>query len=90
MNDSELISIQLLIECLGKTQNAGYLYLKANHPNLVNYVECSRFNRLISSLFTVVRMIRKRIQRNENCEHKIVDSFSLIVNKFGRAYFVKG
>ena len=89
MNDSELISIQLLIECIGKTQNAGYLYLKANHPNLVNYVERSRFNRLISSLFTVVRMIRKRIQRNETCEHKIVDSFPLIVNKFGRAYFGK-
>ena len=49
MNDSELISIQLLIECIGKTQNAGYLYIKANHPNLVNYVERSRFNRLISS-----------------------------------------
>lgn len=89
MNDSELISIQLLIECIGKTQNAGYLYIKANHPNLVNYVERSRFNRLISSLFTVVRMIRKRIERNQTCECKIVDSFPLIVNKFGRAYFGK-
>ena len=47
MKDTEIISMQLLIECLGKTQNAGYLYLCANHPNLANYVERSRFNRLV-------------------------------------------
>ncbi len=89
MTDAEIISIQLLIECLGKTQNSGYLYLKSNHSNLVNYVERSRFNRLVSSLFTVIRVIRKNIKRNENCEYKIVDSFPLVVNKFGRAYFGK-
>lgn len=89
MTDSQIISIQLLIECLGKTQNAGYLYLKANYPNLVNYVERSRFNRLISSLFTVIKSIRKNIRRNEFSECKIVDSFPLVVNKFGRAYFGK-
>ena len=27
--------------------------------------------------------------RNENCECKIVDSFPLVVNKFGRAHFGK-
>lgn len=89
MSDAEIISIQLLIECLGKTQNSGYLYLKANYPNLVNYVERSRFNRLVSSLFTITQTIRKKMTRNENCEVKIVDSFPLIVNKFGRAYFGK-
>ena len=47
MKDTEIISMQLLIECLGETQNAGYLYLCANHPNLANYVERSRFNRLV-------------------------------------------
>lgn len=89
MTDAEIISIQLLIECLGKTQNSGYLYLKSNHSNLANYVERSRFNRLVSSLFTVIKVIRKKMKRNENCEYKIVDSFPLVVNKFGRAYFGK-
>lgn len=89
MSDVEIIAIQLLIECIGKSQNCGYLYLKANHKELVNYVERSRFNRLVRSLFTVIKMIRKKIPKNENCECKIVDSFLLIVNKFGRAYFGK-
>ena len=60
MKDTEIISMQLLIECLGKTQNAGYLYLCANHHNLANYVERSRFNRLVTSLFTVIKEIRKK------------------------------
>jgi len=89
MSDEEIISIQLLIECLDKTQNSGYLYLQANYPNLVNYVERSRFNRLITSLFTVIKAIRKKMPRNENCEYKIVDSFPLVINKFGRALFGK-
>lgn len=89
MTDPQIISIQLLIECINKTQNAGYLYLKANYPNLVNYVERSRFNRLVSSLFTVIKNIRENIKRNAFSEYKIVDSFPLIVNKFGRAYFGK-
>lgn len=89
MSDAEIISIQLLIECIGKTQNAGYLFLRANYPELVNYVERSRFNRLVSSLFTIIKVIRKNMPRNESCEVKIVDSFPLVVNKFGRAYFGK-
>lgn len=89
MKDTEIISMQLLIECLGKTQNAGYLYLCANHHNLANYVERSRFNRLVTSLFTVIKEIRKNIPKNENSEFKIVDSFPLVVNKFGRACFGK-
>ena len=89
MSDAEIISIQLLIECIGKTQNAGYLFLQANYPKLVNYVERSRFNRLVSSLFTIIKAIRKNMPRNETCQFKIVDSFPLVVNKFGRAYFGK-
>ncbi len=89
MSDAEIISIQLLIECLKKTQNSGYLYLRANYPNLVNYVERSRFNRLVTSLFTVIKAIRRKMPRNENSENKIVDSFPLIINKFGRAFFGK-
>ena len=89
MTDPQIISIQLLIECIGKPQNSGYLYLQANHPELVNYVDRSRFNRLVSSLFTVIKKIRTKMPTNENCECKIVDSFPLIVNKFGRAYFGK-
>ena len=89
MSDAEIISIQLLIECIGKTQNAGYLFLQANYPKLVNYVERSRFNRLVSSLFTIIKTIRKNMPRNETCQFKIVDSFPLVVNKFGRAYFGK-
>lgn len=87
MTDAEIISIQLLIECLNKTQNSGYLFLKSNHPTLVNYIERSRFNRLVTSLYTIIKIIRKNMKRNETCEYKIVDSFPLIVNKFGRAYF---
>lgn len=87
MTDAEIISIQLLIECLNKTQNSGYLFLKSNYPTLVNYIERSRFNRLVTALYTVIKIIRKNMKRNETCEYKIVDSFPLIVNKFGRAYF---
>ena len=89
MTDSQIISIQLLIECIGKSQNSGYSYLKANYPNIVNYVDRSRFNRLVSSLFTVIKMIRRKMKRNETSEYKIVDSFPLVVNKFGRAHFGK-
>ena len=89
MKDAEIISIQLLIESLGNTQNSGYLYLKANYPNLANYVERSRFNRVVSALFTVIKTIRTKMPRNENSECKIVDSFPLVVNKFGRAHFGK-
>ena len=89
MTDAEIISIQLLIECIGKTQNSGYSYLRANYPNLVNYVERSRFNRLVTALFTVIKEIRKNLPKNENSECKIVDSFPLTINKFGRAFFGK-
>lgn len=87
MSDAEIISIQLLIECIGMSQNSGYKFLSKNYPNLVNYVERSRFNRLINSLFTVIKAIRKAMPRNELCQYKIVDSFPIVVNKFGRAYF---
>ena len=76
MTDVEIISIQLLIECINKSQNSGYLYLKANYPNLVNYIERSRFNRLIRALFTVIKQIRRKMKRNEEEKFKIVDSFS--------------
>ena len=89
MTDVEIISIQLLIECLNKSQNSGYSYLKANYPNLVNYIERSRFNRLIRALFLVIQLIRKKMKRNEEAKFKIVDSFPLIVNKFGRVFFGK-
>jgi len=87
MSDVEIISIQLLIECIGMTQNSGYRFLQANYPSLVDYVERSRFNRLVNALFMVIKVIRKSIPKNEQCQHKIVDSFPLVVNKFGRAYF---
>ena len=89
MTDVEIISIQLLIECINKSQNSGYLYLKANYPNLVNYIERSRFNRLIRALFIVIKQIRRKMKRNEEEKFKIVDSFPLIANKFGRAFFGK-
>lgn len=89
MSDVEIISIQLLIECLNKTQNSWYLYLRANYPNLVNYVDRSRFNRLVTALFTVIKAIRRKMPKNENCKYKIVDSFPLVINKFGRAFFGK-
>jgi len=89
MTDPELISIYLLIECKGKTINAGYSALKADFPDLVNWVERSRFNRLVNALMTVIRAIRKEIKKNDKKEFKIVDSFPLIVNKFGRAHFGK-
>lgn len=84
MKDTEIIFIQLLIERLRKTQNAVDLYLCANCLNIANYVEHSRFNRLVASLFTIIKEIRKNIFKNENLEFKIVDSFPLVVNKFGR------
>lgn len=89
MTDSEIITVQLPIEYLGKTQNDGYKFLISNYPNLVNYVERSRFNRLVSNLFLVIKEIRKNIPKNQNAEWKIIDSFPITVNKFGRAHFGK-
>ena len=87
--DPEIITVQLQIEYLGKSQNDGYKFLLANNPNLVNYVERSRFNRLVSNLFFVIKEIRKNIPKNQKVEWKIIDSFPIIVNKFGRAHFGK-
>ena len=89
MSDPEIISTYLLIECKGKSINSGYSSLKADFPNLVNYVERSRFNRLVNSLMTVIRAIRRELKKDNNSKYKIVDSFPLINNKFGRAYFGK-
>lgn len=89
MSDPEIISIYLLIECKGKSINSGYSVLKADFPDLVNYVERSRFNRLVNSLMSVIRAIRRELAKNDNSKYKIVDSFPLINNKFGRAYFGK-
>jgi len=38
---------------------------------------------------TVIRTIRQELNKEKNCKYKIVDSFPLINNKFGRAYFGK-
>ena len=89
MSDPEIISIYLLIKCKGKSINSGYSVLKADFQNLVNYVERSRFNRLVNSLMTVIRAIRRELNKDSNSKYKIVDSFPLINNKFGRAYFGK-
>lgn len=56
---------------------------------LFDYVERFRFNRLVTALFAVIKAIRRKMPKNENCEYKIVDSFPLIINKFGRAFFGK-
>lgn len=89
MTDPEIITVQLLIEYLGKTQNDGYKFFLDNYPNLVNYVERSRFNRLVSNLFFVIKEIRKNTPKNQKAEWKIIDSFPITVNKFGRAHFGK-
>lgn len=90
MNDCEIISVQILIECIKKSQSAGYNFLKSNFPNLVNYIERSRFNRKVRNLMTVIKAIREEINKNNQKEkYKIIDSFPLPVIKFGRAHFGK-
>lgn len=90
MTDSEIISIKILIECLKMSENKGYHFLKSNFPNLVNYVDRTRFNRTINSLLTVIKEIRKQISKiSTTRELTIVDSFPIPVCKFGRALFTK-
>lgn len=89
MSDIEIISIYLLIQCLGLSINKGYQFLKKNFPTLVNYIERSRFNRLVNSLMTVIRAIRKNFMKFQHSTYKIIDSFPLTTSKFGRAYFSK-
>lgn len=89
MTDTEIITIYLLIQCLGKSINKGYNFLKKNFPNLVNFIERSRFNRLVNSLMTVIRAIRRHFVRFQHSTYKIVDSFPLTTSKFGRAFFSK-
>ena len=89
MSDSEIITIYLLIQCLGKSINKGYNFLKENFPELVNYIERSRFNRLVNSLMTVIREIRRNLMQSQHSIYKIVDSFPLTTSKFGRAHFSK-
>lgn len=89
MSDAEIITIYLLIQCLGKSINKGYNFLKNNFPNLVNYIERSRFNRLVNSLMTVIRAIRRHFMKFQHSVYKIIDSFPLTISKFGRAFFSK-
>ena len=56
MIDTEIISVQILIECINKPQNSRYLFLKSHYPKLVNYIERSRFNRLVTSLYTEMKI----------------------------------
>jgi len=89
MNDVEIITIYLIIQCLGFSINKGYPFLIQNFPSLVNYVERSRFNRTINSLMTVIRAIRRNFMKFQHSIYKIVDSFPLTTSKFGRAFFSK-
>lgn len=90
MTDSEIITIKILIECLKMSENKGYHFLKNNFPNLVNYIDRTRFNRIINSLLTVVKEVRKQIAKISTTRHlTIVDSFPIPVCKFGRALFTK-
>lgn len=89
MSDVEIISIYLIIQCLGFSINKGYQFLKKNFPNLVNYIERSRFNRLVNSLMTVIRAIRRNFMKFQHSAYKIIDSFPLTTSKFGRAFFSK-
>lgn len=89
MSDPEIITIYLLIQCLGMSINKGYNFLKKNFPTLVNYIERSRFNRLVNSLMTVIRGIRQHFMKFQHSVYKIVDSFPLTTSKFGRAFFSK-
>lgn len=90
MTDSEIITIKILIECLKMSENKGYHFLKNNFPNLVNYVDGTRFNRTINRLLTVVKEIRKKLaKRTTTKDITIVDSFPIPVCKFGRALFTK-
>ena len=89
MSDAEIITIYLLIQCLGKSINKGYNFFKNNFPDLVNYIERSRFNRLVNSLMTVIRAIRRHFMKFQHSVYKIIDSFPLTISKFGRAFFSK-
>lgn len=89
MSDVEIISIYLLIQCFKMSINKGYSFLKQNFPTLVHYIERSRFNRLVNSLMTVIRAIRKNFMKFQHSTYKIIDSFPLTTSKFGRAYFSK-
>lgn len=88
-SDSQLISLQLLIDCLRKTQNAGYSYLKKNFSNLIDYPDRSRFNRTLRNLHSVIQAMRFRLRLLKNYDYAIIDSFPLVCNKFGRAHFGK-
>lgn len=89
MSDVEIITIYLIIQCLRLSINKGYSFLKKNFHSLVNYVERSRFNRIVNALMTVIRAIRRQFMKFQHSIYKIVDSFPLTTSKFGRAYFSK-
>ena len=89
MSDVEIISIYLLIQCLRMSINKGYHFLKNNFSTLVEYIERSRFNRLVNSLMTVIRAIRRNLMKFQHTTYKIIDSFPLTTSKFGRAFFSK-
>ena len=65
MTDPEIIFIYLLIQCNGKSINLGYSIFKFDFLNLVNYIERSRFNRLVNSLMTVIRAIRQELNKEK-------------------------
>ena len=89
MSDPEIITIYLLIQCMAFSITKGYKFLKRNFPSLVQYIERSRFNRLVNALMTVIRAIRRNFVKFQYSVYKIVDSFPLTTSKFGRAHFSK-
>lgn len=88
-SDAQLISLQILIESQKKTQNGGYKYFKANHPNLMDYPDRSRFNRTLRNLHSVIQAMRFELRLTRAYDYAIIDFFPLVCNKFGRAYFGK-
>lgn len=94
MSEIEIITLVIIGELLtiNSEKNWSGFYIKNLKDLFSKFCTRTRFHRIRMSLFKVVDEIRKEINKFLNYQYdqyRIMDSMSIPVCKFGRAYFNK-
>ena len=92
LSDSEIITISICGELVGiDSKNAWFSFVKRNYRYLFPKIcSRSRFNRTRRALLSVTELLREKLLsvfRIPYSRYFIIDSFPLVVCKFGRAHF---
>ena len=94
MSDSEIITLSICGELAGiDSENAWYSFVKRNYRHLFPRL-CSRtrFNRTRRALLQVTELLRQKLTHSfpiPTSRYFVIDSFPLLVFKFGRARYCR-